>query len=165
MRMINDLGVLLLKQGYLVEAKLLLEECLEGRLRVLPDDHIQIAMSFHNLGWVHRELGDLEKAESFGRKAIRRCQDRDQWCIGFVNWKYSLTLVALNRFADAEVHAKKAWGRFETWKHFSAEKKIEYIEGLVVLYDAWHKAEPDAGHDQSATRWRAKLEEAAAAAT
>jgi non-specific serine/threonine protein kinase/serine/threonine-protein kinase len=163
LRMINDMGVLLLKQKKLVEAKLLLEEGLEGRRRVLPDDHIQIAMSYHNLGWVHRELGDLEKADFFGAEAVRRCHDRQQWCIGFVNWKYSLTLVALNRFAEAEIHAKKAWSRLETWKHFSAEKKIEYIEGRVALYDAWHKVEPDAGHDQSAARWRAKLEEAAAA--
>ena len=164
LRMINDLGVLLLNQGKLDEAKLLLEECLEGRKGVMPDDHIQIAMSFSNLGWVHRELGDLEKAEFCGKEATRRGEDRDQVAIAFVNWKYSLTLVALNRFADAEVYADKAWGRFETWKCFSSERKIECIEGFVALYDAWHKAEPDAGHDQSATRWRAKLEEAAAAA-
>ena len=161
LRVINELGVLFLKQKNLDKAKLLLEEGLEGRRRVMPDDHIQIAISYSNLGWVHRELGDLEIAVFFGAEAIRRCQDRKQWCIGFVNWKYSLTLVALNRFAEAEIHAKKAWSRLETWKHFSAEKKIEYIEGFVALYDAWHKAEPDAGHDQSATRWRAKLEEAA----
>jgi hypothetical protein len=28
--------------------------------------------------------------------------------------------------------------------------------GLVALFDAWHAAEPNAGHDAKATEWRAK---------
>lgn len=162
LRMVNNLGVLLLKQGKLDEANLLLEECLESRLRVLPDNSLQIAISFHNLGRVQRGLGNFERAESCGAEAIRRCQGRDQWCIGFINREYSLSLASLNRFAEAEVHAKKAWDRLETWKNFSATRKIEYIEGYIAFYDAWHEAEPESGHDQSAVQWRAKLKAAIA---
>jgi hypothetical protein len=31
-------------------------------------------------------------------------------------------------------------------------------ERVLWLYDAWHAAEPDAGHDARAAEWRAELE-------
>jgi hypothetical protein len=31
-------------------------------------------------------------------------------------------------------------------------------ERVVWLYDAWHAAQPDAGHDDRAAEWRAGLE-------
>ena len=31
------------------------------------------------------------------------------------------------------------------------------IKALIELYDAWHAAEPDQGHDAKAAEWRAKL--------
>ena len=35
----------------------------------------------------------------------------------------------------------------------------EALERIVQLYDAWHAAEPDAGHDAQAASWRAQLQQ------
>lgn len=39
----------------------------------------------------------------------------------------------------------------------SHDRTIGAIQQLADLYDAWHAAEPDSGHDASATTWREKL--------
>ena len=36
-------------------------------------------------------------------------------------------------------------------------RKGQALERIVKLYDAWHAAEPDQGHDAKAAEWRAKL--------
>ncbi len=36
-------------------------------------------------------------------------------------------------------------------------RTISAIQALTDLYDAWHEAEPDVGHDAEAAEWRAKL--------
>ena len=42
----------------------------------------------------------------------------------------------------------------------SKDDKTEAIQRVVDLYEAWHAAEPDAGHDAKADEWRAKLPKA-----
>ena len=36
------------------------------------------------------------------------------------------------------------------------EYAIKQIDSLIVLYTAWHEAEPDKGYDAKAAAWRAK---------
>ena len=38
-------------------------------------------------------------------------------------------------------------------------RKREALERIVKLYEAWHAAEPDSGHDADAAEWRGQLEE------
>ena len=39
-----------------------------------------------------------------------------------------------------------------------AERLRQALERVVKLYEFWHAAEPDAGHDARAAEWRAELE-------
>jgi hypothetical protein len=39
-----------------------------------------------------------------------------------------------------------------------AERLRQALERVVKLYELWHAAEPDAGHDARAAEWRAELE-------
>ncbi|MDF1838592.1 MAG: serine/threonine-protein kinase, partial [Planctomycetota bacterium] len=73
-------------------------------------------------------------------------------------WKAE-ALVKLARFAEAEPLLLEA-------QEFAAESESEDgadplgstatdpIEALIQLYEAWHAAEPDSGHDSKAAKWR-----------
>ena len=45
-------------------------------------------------------------------------------------------------------------------RHYSTlDNAVIKQNALVALHDAWHAAEPDAGHDASAAEWQAMLKE------
>ena len=62
----------------------------------------------------------------------------------------------------------------EAWEHLKddpnvppplatggSSRKQAALERVVKLYEFWHAAEPDAGHDARAAEWRTELEKLA----
>jgi hypothetical protein len=71
---------------------------------------------------------------------------------------------ATRTLGDAQTNlseAQKILSKADNAKKGDREKALT---GLVELHDAWHGAEPAAGHDVKAAEWRAKLAESQAAA-
>ncbi|MCH8903617.1 MAG: tetratricopeptide repeat protein, partial [Bacteroidetes bacterium] len=67
---INHMGVLLDVQGKLDEAEPYYREALEGRRRVLGDDHPSTLTSINNMGNLLNALGKYEDAASVHRRAL-----------------------------------------------------------------------------------------------
>ena len=64
------MGMFLKAQGKLVEAELCLREALEGRHRVLGDDHPDTLKSINEMGYVLLDQGELAEAERYFREAL-----------------------------------------------------------------------------------------------
>ena len=41
-------------------------------------------------------------------------------------------------------------------KQYREDRQREALERIVNLYESWHAAEPDAGHDVKAAEWRVR---------
>lgn len=63
-------------------------------------------------------------------------------------------LFGVQRFAEAEPEFLAA---LAATSERDRSRRQTYTGLLVALYDAWHAAEPAAGHDRDAASWRAKL--------
>lgn len=70
-------------------------------------------------------------------------------------------LLGLRRFAEAEVAFAAA---LAAAAEGDLSRRKAYTALLVTLHEAWHAAEPAAGHDRDAASWRTKLEALAAPA-
>ena len=78
--------------------------------------------------------------------------DHDQPSNPSLLGQLGIALKGLKRFAHAEVVLLEAVSALPASER--GEKRHKAERRLVDLYDAWHEAEPDAGHDASARRWR-----------
>ena len=67
------------------------------------------------------------------------------------------TLVALQKWDEAKVLCLECYDRNEKRYGAAHTQTRGAIKLLIELYEAWHTAEPDAGHELSAEQWRAKL--------
>lgn len=70
--LLDDLAQVYAREQQWALAKQTYERALEVDRRVLGDDHPRVAMHLQNLAFVMQNLGDLKKAESLYRDAIRR---------------------------------------------------------------------------------------------
>ncbi len=157
---INNMGTLLDSMGRDDEAMLYHREALETRRRVLGDVHPDTLISINNLGGLLREIGQLEQAERLGAEAVetaRRALPTGHWHTAVYLGHHALTLAAMERFAEAEERYIEAHALLEAALGPDHDRTITNIKSLAALYDAWHAAEPDAGHDARAAEWREKL--------
>jgi non-specific serine/threonine protein kinase/serine/threonine-protein kinase len=163
---IHNMGILFLDQGKFAEAEPFCREALENSRRVLGDDHPDTVLSIFTMGHLLRNLDRLEEAEAFGAEAMeraRRVLPARHFGLGVIVFGHSRTLVAMKRFDEAKPLALEAHTIFEASFGSSHKRTNDALQGLVDLYKTWHEAEPDAGHDQSAAEWQAKVEAATAA--
>ncbi|MFB3431295.1 MAG: tetratricopeptide repeat protein [Phycisphaerales bacterium] len=159
---VRNLAIALDAQGKYAEAEPLLREALEGIRRELGDEHRETMIGTSNLARLLADLGRGDEALLLADEVIetgRRVLDSDDWLIGNFLAKRGRALEELRRYGDAadsmlEGHAILTKARGED--DVQTRRVVGY---LADLYDAWHQAEPDAGHDASAAEWRAKLDE------
>ena len=60
-QLLNDLGRYLHFRARLIEAESLYEKSLEIREKVLGPDHLDVATSLHNLGWLYYDQSRYSK--------------------------------------------------------------------------------------------------------
>jgi len=157
---ISNMGELLQSQGKLAEAEPYFREALEASRRVLGDEHPDTLRPISNMGALLRALGQLEEAERLGAEAVataRRVLPEGHWHTAVFLGHHARTLAAMERFAEAEEQYLEAQAFFEAALGPDHDRTITNIRSLADLYDAWHAAEPDAGHDARAAQWRARL--------
>ncbi len=157
---IASLGFTLHLMGHLEEAERYNREALEGWRRVLGDDHPSTAVLINNLGRVLRDLGKLEEAEALGAEAVRRGRSTPpagQALTAVFLMHHGRTLTAMERFVEAEDEMLEAYDSLFASRGAKHERTVKCIEHLAALYEAWHAAEPGAGHDARACEWNARL--------
>ena len=69
-----------------------------------------------------------------------------------------VTLLALKRYSEAASECEEAYATYSAVFGEEHESTTGALKHVVSCYDAWLKAEPDAGREQKAEDWRQKLE-------
>ena len=154
----GGLGRLLVRIGKLDEAEDVIPPVVEASRRVLGDTHWSTIEELHTLGQLRRAQGRLAEAEIQFRTAweFSRQSEGVATAAGLNSLAALIgVLVEQENYASAETLCAE----------YLADSGVARAAPLFVeLYDAWHLAEPGAGHNLQASDWRAKLPPATAPA-
>ena len=121
----------------------------------------------NNLGKLLTLMGGLDEAEALLVETVERAREslpQGHWALGIFLGNYGRCLTEQTRYAEAERALLEAHGIIEAALGTEHRHTVETIQFLLDLYNAWHEAEPDAGHDAQTAEWRAKLEATQSAA-
>ena len=144
-----------------------LREALEGWRSTKGDEHWRTHWALHYLANLLRDRDKLDEAERLGAEAVRKgrqtwVNERPQGAARFP-LGHARTLIALERFEQAEAELLETQAMFEDSgvpiripENFRKHTR-KLAEAFVDLYEAWHAAEPEAGHDAKVADWRKKL--------
>ncbi len=153
-------------QGDHEEALRLHRSVLETRRITLGDVH---ALTCFSLLRVCGELLHLQRFDEVERTAVEGLAymragaiHKGHWYGKFLRFR-GAGQTGLGRFEDARESFHEALQALEDahrrGDNFWASTERRRVMGsMAILYDAWHEAEPEAGHDIEAAKWRAKLE-------
>ena len=174
------LGKALRTQGKLEEAEPHLRKGLEGRRRRSGEESWGTLEAKNQMIYLLTDMynrdGDvskLQEAADIGANAIEDARTVLGYERPGVEWmlaSYARVLTPLGDFEQAEALLLEAEARLaDTSVPLRsdvdlADTTLNVTEAFVELYEAWHAVEPDAGHEARAVPWRARLEEARAAA-
>jgi len=136
----RSIGNLRLRMGRPDEAQGPLRRALDGHRRVLGDDHPETLKTISNMGRLRQAMNRPVEAERYHLEAIergRRVLPEGDWILGRALYAYGDTLIALERFAEAEEvllesreNLEAARGAENAWTRAAASR-------LEVLYETW----------------------------
>ena len=160
---INNMGYLLNALDRHDEALPYYTEALSTSRRVLGAEHPDTLGSINNMGILWYSKGEYEKAVDFFMQALearrRTLGDDHPHTLNSIN-NIGAVLFKLNRFQDALPYHELMFETTSRSMGVDDPRTLESLEGLIRLHDAWHEAEPEAGHDAKAAEYRAQLERA-----
>ncbi|MEZ5966188.1 MAG: serine/threonine-protein kinase [Planctomycetota bacterium] len=162
----GNLGVVLRYRGQLDEAETHLRKAVAVLRERQGDDGPNTLASIHELGGVLRAKGRLREALACVREALVGFEARLGEAQPQTVAAARHAALLLQRVADDDVaageHARardelleahalavRAWGA----EH---EQTAIVVERITAMFDAWHAADPEAGHDREAESWRAR---------
>jgi tetratricopeptide (TPR) repeat protein len=120
------------------EAEPLLRECLEIRVKTIPDDW-RVPNTRSMLGGAILACAELDPALNSAARADRLREAEPLLLDGYAGLK-----------DNASVPTPAQTGGFD--------RRREALERVVRLYEVWDKAEPGRGHDAKAAEWRKRLD-------
>ncbi len=126
------------------EAEPYFRESLEGKLRVLGDDHRHTLISKSNLALLLVDLGNAVEAEQLAGETVlaaREALGAEHYLHGNFLGKQGRALAALQRFDDAESAMLEAHGILQAALGDEDEQTRRVVGYLADLYDAWGKPE------------------------
>jgi serine/threonine protein kinase/tetratricopeptide (TPR) repeat protein len=141
------------------EVEQLLRSALAGRRKWLGSSNRETLTTLSNLAAVLKVEGRLEESEELAREALehwRAAQGYEHPETLDAERLLGSVLSARGRFSVAEpllIHATEA---STVTDNAPDDVHTRAITKLIELYDLWHKAEPGAGHERQAARWRAQ---------
>ena len=150
----------MMSMGNLDDAMPYYREALEGKRRVLGEDHLDTLTSISHLEGLLKSMGKFAEAEVLGAEAVRGARHslaQGHWRTGKFLRTHGEILTALKRFDEAEAELLEAHGILETARGEEHERTRKVVQALVDLYTAWHASEPDEPYNAKAAKWRAKL--------
>jgi hypothetical protein len=153
------------------EAETLLRETLELRTRKLGLGHPSTFLDAQRLASVRIELsqwqaardvlaGPIEEAAKLPPAAAANITPRLLLTRGLARTGLAAASADAAEFAAAETDLLDAHARYTAAVPSTASSIAQTAQALADLYAAWHKAEPDKGHDAKAAEWKGRLEQA-----
>ncbi len=155
----NNIALVLHAKGNFSEALAYHRQAVSGRREKLGHDHPATLISISNKSVVLRDLDRLDESAELAHEAVqsaRRVLPEDHWQTAEFLAQHSRTLVRMASYGEAERLALEAHAIFTTALGPTHRRTTNSVDHIATLYEAWHKAEPDAGHDLAAIRWQTK---------
>lgn len=158
------IGCIRLAQGRLDEAETVFHQVL-GKLQAVSN--VALVRGYSDDLWklacklvrARIEQGELAAAETLARKAlasIDRTQSRDA---AFMKSLLGEALRQRGALVEAESLLLAAYAELRDRLGPAFQREAGAVAAhLVGLYEAWHAAAPDQGHDAQAAKWRGELE-------
>lgn len=147
----------LVRLGRPADAEPIYRQVLDFYRARLGEDHPNTITTTLRLVDCLQELEQWDDAESLGAGALEAARAQlpaGHWMLGSFAWTHAKTLLALERFAQAEALMLEAWGAIEATLGPTHVRAIAVARSLDTLYTTWHAAEPQAGHDAHIETWR-----------
>jgi len=154
----HGIGSIMLSMGRFEESERFRLEALEGRRRVLGLNHPDTISSLGSLASLYMRMDEPEKALPL----IEETLEAGREVLGESHWHYAYylgirggTLTRLGRFQESEDSLLAAHATMLAARGPRHTQTRSLCKHLTELYEAWHTAQPDAGHNAAAESWRA----------
>jgi tetratricopeptide (TPR) repeat protein len=157
---LNNKALALKLRGDTGAAEPVYREVLEMRRKVLPPDHAEVAQSLNNLASLLRDTerhGEAEPLYREGLAIVEKSLPPGHFMIALCHRNLGNCLMRLGRFSEAEVEIQTAYDALTNTPGLDPNHVRATVEAFVKLYDHWAKSDPEAGADQKAAEWRARL--------
>jgi len=122
MTMLGNLAGFHRAAGDFERAVTLYRELHELRQRVLPDDHLLLAIPAHGLGIALRELGQYDESERWLREALRLCQLHNSRNEAITRENLARTLAAAERKDEALAEQRAAVAAYR--RHYGEDSDV-----------------------------------------
>jgi hypothetical protein len=134
---------------------------------VLGEEHPDTLISISNMGRLLQAQGNPQGAIMLLTPAEASARDAFASASPPRLARFLATLgqarLALNEFEAARTNLTEAQSILSESPGVTPQERAEVLRSLVALYEAWHTADPTAGHDADAAMWRAQLDATASA--
>lgn len=127
----NSIGKVYIKQKKYIDAKMIIEKALEKALAL--NDQFYVALSYINLGWVQKELGQLEGSELHLKTGLKIAKE----------FSLNLYIVEADKHLSELYVEKKEYAR--ALEHFKEAKAVEktinndrnlrYVNDVIIQYE------------------------------
>ena len=107
------------------------------------------------------ETGKAELAEETVRRALRMeiaRSGKDHWVVGNIRAKLARVMASRRAYEEASSQLEIAYPLHVKDLGLDHHRTREIAEQAAALFDAWHGAEPGAGHDKTAAVWRSRID-------
>jgi serine/threonine protein kinase len=158
---LNGIGVTLSLMGEEQRALEAHQQAFEVQVETLGPTHKETVVTLSNVVSSHIELGNLEEAIRLARQAERAAAQgsgADSWLVGHCLRLRGRALGRLDRFEEAERILQRSLEICLATRGPAHRQTIESYIDLARLHERWHTQDPDAGHDEKARSWRAKMQ-------
>lgn len=160
-RSLNNLGGLYRAMNQPRDAERVYREALELYKVTLGENHPETVIGMSNLGTALRDQGLLEEAESLGARSVAAARvafPPGHWITAAFLGQHATTLLEMDRYEEAAAGAIEGY-ELMCATYGSAHPRAQGAGNLIVqVHEAWHEAEPTAGHDKTMQEWSARLE-------
>ncbi|MCA8959073.1 MAG: serine/threonine protein kinase [Planctomycetes bacterium] len=150
-------------EGHVEEAEALLRQAADLAREHLGPHHLMTIIAVSNVAEICRKTDRLDEALRLSTEAlesIAQIRPPQHWEYGIYLYRHGQTLVAAGRYDEGTDEAVRGCETLISALGPNHSRVPDAIEAVVRCYDAWHEAEPEAGHDARAREWRARLQPA-----
>ena len=159
---IKQVGILSMSTKKYSKANRLLSEAIERSRRVFGEDHEYTNGIVVNMGAMYYKQKNYEAALACFLECLEFARqhdvDRNEFAVIDLSIRVGELYQLMGRYSEASPYFIYA---IDTHKDLFGTENNGYLiklENLISLHNDWHEAEPDAGHDVTATEYQTELD-------